>query len=90
MSDAARNTDIVEMVEYLRATIADIDEMVREWQVKRTALAIRLSSIEAATDPKILEAAADYERRVVDGTPYEDAVDAAELIKEAHRRYVTP
>ncbi|MDP9389244.1 MAG: hypothetical protein M3Q48_15345 [Actinomycetota bacterium] len=80
---------VIEVVDYLRETIADIDETVRSWHLKRTKLAVRLAALEAATDGSVLEAAADYERRLGEDRPYEAAEDVADLVKEAHSRFVT-
>ncbi len=50
-------------------------------------MAVRVAAIEAADDPKIAIAAADYEARVADSRPYEGAEDAERLLAEAHRRF---
>lgn len=40
-----------------------------------------------AADPLITAAAEDYEQRVAENCPYENARDADEVIEEARRRY---
>lgn len=83
------NNEVVSLVDYFRETIAEIDATVNGWHAKRTALALRLAALEAATDPEVLAAAQDFEKRVADGRPYEGAQSVAELVKEAHARYGT-
>jgi hypothetical protein len=80
-------TQVVDMVEYLRDFIARIDEAVTPWLAKRQELALRLTAIEAANDPVVVQAAADYQGRVEANRPYEYAEDAEELLSEAHRHY---
>ncbi len=89
MSESARQDHVVEMVQYLRDTIAEIDDALRDLQVRRTGLAIRLAAIEAAGDSAVVEAAADYAARVTENRPYEDAEAAESLLAEAYSRYVT-
>lgn len=90
MGEPARQDQVVEMVHYLRDTITEIDDAVRELQARRTGLAVRLAAMEASGDPAVVAAAADYAARVTENRPYEDAEDAESLIVEAHRRYVVP
>jgi hypothetical protein len=78
------------MAQFLRETIAEIDEGIAEMQSRRNQLAVRLAAIDAATDPAVLEAAADYEARTAEKRPYEGAEDANSLITEAHRHYYKP
>lgn len=86
---AERRTEVIDMVSYLRDWIAEIDQAVGAWTAKREDFAIRLAAMEAATDPAVLEIARDYEDRVEEKRPYEDAEDATRLLSEAHRRYAT-
>lgn len=86
---AERRTEVVDMVHYLRDLIDEIDQAVGGWTTKRQEFAVRLAAMEAATDPAVLEAVSDYEARVAEGRPYEDAEDAESLLAEAHRRFVT-
>ncbi|MGH9152896.1 MAG: hypothetical protein ACRD03_10970 [Acidimicrobiales bacterium] len=83
------NQEVVSLVDYLSETIAEIDATVSGWQTKRTVLALRLAALEAATDPEVLAAAEDFEARVAEGRPYEGAQSVADLVKEAHARYVS-
>ncbi len=53
---------------------------------RRREMAVRVTAIEAADDPKVAAAAADYEARVADSRPYEGAEDAERLLGEAHQR----
>ncbi len=78
---------VVDMVEYLRETIAQMDAAINPYLARRHDLALRLAALEVATDPAILAAAEDYEDRVEANRPYEAAEDAEELLSEAHRRY---
>jgi GTP1/Obg family GTP-binding protein len=89
MGDAvAREEQIVDMMTYLRETIAKFDNAIAEMQANRTELASRLAAIEAATDSDLQAAAADYSDRVVAKRPYEDAQSAESLIREAHGRVI--
>ncbi len=81
------NGDVVDFVEYLRQTIADVDEAMVAWSERRREMAVRVAAIEAADDPKLADAAADYQARVADSRPYEGAEDAERLLAEAHRRF---
>ncbi len=76
------------MVAYMRELISEIDEAIAPWLAKRQEIAARLAAMEAATDPAVLEVAADYEERLAEDRPYEDAEDAETLLSEAHKRYV--
>jgi chorismate mutase len=78
---------VVDMVEYLRETIAQMDAAINPYLASRQELALRLAALEAASDPAILAAAEDYADRVEADRPYEEAEDAEELLSEAHRRY---
>ena len=78
---------VTDMVQYLRDFIASIDEAINPWLTKRQELTVRLAALEAASDPAVLDAAADYQDRAVALRPYEDAEDAGTLLSEAHRRY---
>lgn len=89
VAEAARqyDADVVDMVEYLRDAIADIDKLVTEWAVKRQMLAVKLAAIDASSDRRVQDAAAEYEERIATGRPYEGAEDAQDLLTEAHRRH---
>ncbi len=82
-----RNSEVVAMVDYLQDTIAEIDGAVNGWVGRRHELAVRLAAMRASYDPKVLEAAADFEERLETSRPYENAEDAVALLSEAHRRY---
>lgn len=84
---AERSDEVVDMVQYLRDFIAQIDDAVTPWLVKREELAVRLAALDAASDRDVAEAAADYRDRVAGNRPYEHAEDAKALLSEAHRRY---
>ncbi len=51
MAEPARQDHVVEMVQYLRDTIAEIDDALVDLQRRRTGLAVRLAAIEASGDP---------------------------------------
>ena len=87
MADAPQRYEAPEMVEYLRATLADIDRAISDLQARRNGVARRLAALEAAADPAVLAAAADYDERLSTNTPYEDAEDAAALLDDARRRF---
>ncbi len=78
---------VVDMVQYIRETIAQLDAAINPYLAKRQELALRLAALEAASDPAVVEAAEDYQERVRTDQPYEDAEDAAAMLSEAHRRY---
>lgn len=82
----AAHEEVVSFTEYLRDTIAGMDRTMREWQVHRAELAIKLSVIEAATDPDVATAIQDYERRLAEGRPYENAEPIEDIVKEASSR----
>ncbi len=84
---AERGEEVVDMVQYLRDFMARIDEAVGPWLAKREELALRLSALEAASDPEVLDVAADYQSRVEANRPYENAEDASALLSDAHRQY---
>jgi hypothetical protein len=83
-----RDDHVVDMAEYLRDTLAEIDSVIAELSERRTGIAARLAVIIAATDPGTQAAVADYSARVEEGRTFEDAEDANSLIMEAHRRFV--
>lgn len=86
----AAHEEVISVTEYLRDTIRGIDRTVREWQVQRAELAIRLAVIEAATDADVAAAAADFEQRVANNQPYEDADSVEDIIREASSRLLPP
>lgn len=77
---------VADMAQYLRDALAETDKHIHEMQVGRTRMALRLAGLDAASDPAVLEAEADYEARVAAGRPYENAEDAESLISEAYGR----
>jgi hypothetical protein len=86
MVPEAAHEEVISVTEYLRNTIAGIDKTVRDWQIQRAELAIKLSVIEAATDPDVAAAVSDYESRVAEGRPYESAESIEDIIREASSR----
>ena len=81
MPEAAKRSDaeVVEMVDYLRETLREMDEGIAEMTQRRKGIAIRLAVIEASTAPGVQAAIADdqtFEGR-----------DAEAILSEAHRRY---
>lgn len=84
----AASQPVINMVAYLRETIAEFDQAIADLQAKRAGLAVRLAVIESASDAEVLAAAVDYEARVKAGHPYEGAQDANAFISEAHQRFV--
>jgi hypothetical protein len=87
MSEPARDEQLIDLVDYLSETIARMDAAIGRMQADRRELATRLAALEAASDLAVLSAADDYERRVAENRPYEDAVGGQTLIEEAHRRF---
>ena len=86
MTNTAHNNEVIEMVPFLRETIAKIDRAIAEMQANRTELATRLVRDEAGTDPELLAAVDDYADRVVTNRPYEDAMSAETMIREVQTR----
>lgn len=84
---AQRKQEVVDVADYLRETIAELDDAIHELRAKRAGLAIRLAALDASADPKVQAAAEDYERRVEANRPYDSAEDAGALITEAARRF---
>lgn len=87
MSEQFAKDPVVDMVSYLRDTIAEIDSSIVEFQARREGLARRLAVLEAAMDPQIASDVADYERRIADNRPYESAQSADSLLSELHRKF---
>ena len=79
---------VVDMVDYLRETLAEIDETIADLNRRRVGIATRLAVIATSSDPTIQTAVDDHSERVAAGRPYEDAMDANEFVMEAHRRFV--
>lgn len=88
MPDAARNDEVVEIVDYLRETISKADTAIRDMQAHRNELALRLAVIQAATSNDVRAALEDHDERVASNRPYEDAESAEKLLSEAHNRFV--
>ena len=87
VADAERkDAEVVEMVDYLRETLREMDEGIAEMTQRRQGIAMRLAVIEAATTPAVRDAIADFDRRAEAGEGYEGQ-DATALLTEAHRRY---
>jgi hypothetical protein len=78
---------VVDLVQYLRETIAQMDAAINPYLAKRQEVALRLAALEAASDGTVLEAAADYQDRVAANRPYETAEDAETLLSDAYNRY---
>lgn len=96
MAEAARDDSVRDIADYLRETIAEIDESIAaarshlaDLERRRAGLAVRLAVIDAATSPEVESAIEEYEQRVAENRPYENAEDATELLSEAHRRFQT-
>ncbi len=88
MSEAARQDQVVvDMREHLRSGLAKADMAIAEILKTRTEMAITLAAADAASDPEVLAAAEDYERRTAENRPYENARSAEDVISEAARRY---
>lgn len=80
-------------------TLPESERLKRAEHAKRahfTALALKSSQVrgkrkmlatKAAADPVVMDAAEDYERRVIEHRPYEGAEPAKDLISEARRRF---
>jgi len=88
MSQNPARESVVSIAQYLRETLAKMDQNILEMQERRHEFAVRLAVIEAAEDPTVLAAIAEHEERA--GAPYEGAEDADSLLAEAHRHFVNP
>lgn len=88
MPATARKPDspVVAVSDYLRDTIDDMDDGIAEMTARRNGIAKRLAIIEASDSSPVKRAVADYETRVKDGRPYEDAQPADEVLSEAWKR----
>lgn len=80
---------VIDLVEYLRETIAQMDAAINPYLAKRQELALRLAALESASDETVLQAAADYQDRVEMNLPYDTAEDAGALLSDAYNRYCT-
>jgi hypothetical protein len=78
--------DVVEMVDYLRETLREMDEGITEMQERRRGIATRIAVIEAAGTDAVRGTVAEYERRSESNEPYRGE-DAKTLLSEAHRRF---
>ena len=56
----------------------------------RREIALRLAVLRAAQDPAVVAAAADFDERVAENRPYENARPAEDVIREAHARDGAP
>lgn len=75
------------MADYLRSTIAEIDEAIAQMTAHRRGLAVRLAVIEAAASDRVAEGVADLEVRARENRPYEDAESAEKLLGDAHKHF---
>jgi hypothetical protein len=83
---AGAESNVVEITDHIRETMAKADAAIHEMAVTRTDLAIRLALLKAATDPEIEAAVADYEERVETGRGY-DARSAELVLADAWQRF---
>jgi chorismate mutase len=74
---------VVELAQYLRETIAEMDESIAEMVSRRNHLAVRLAVIDAATDEVVLRAVEDYEQRAASGSGYPEAEPVEQLLAAA-------
>jgi len=83
-ADRQPDTKVVEMVDYLRDTLREMDEGIAEMSERRHGIAVRLAVLEAAVTPAVQDAELDFEIRR--GAPYKGE-DAGQLLSEAHKRF---
>ena len=79
---------VADMRQYARETLAKLDETMRDWNVKRQELSLRLAVMDAADDPELQRMAEEVADRVESGGGFPDARPAEDVLAEAHRRYV--
>ena len=89
---AEQHDSVVSIVGDLEEALRKMDEFVSDiqaWAEARQEIAMRLAVMRAASDPAVAQAAADYEQRIDEGRPYENARAAEDVIRDAHARYGT-
>lgn len=87
---AEQHDSVVSIVDYLEETLRKMDEFVSDiqaWAEARQEIAERLAVMRAASDPAVAAAAEDYDQRLAEGRPYENARPAEDVIRDAHARY---
>lgn len=78
--------EVVSVEEYLAKTVAEADNLLNAAKEARDQLALRLHALQMASDARVDETVDDYERRVKENRPYEDATSVDDLIAEARSR----
>lgn len=85
---SAQQNEVVEVADYLRETLAEMDEAIVDTRRRRHELAVRLAVLDAAGDPELQRVADEVQERIDAGDTFPDARPAQDVLAEAHRRYV--
>lgn len=80
---------VVEVSEYLRETLHELDDTIRDMQQRRSALAFRQAVLDAANDPELQRVADDVQALLDNGAGVPGARPASDVLAEAHRRFVS-
>jgi len=79
---------VVDLGQYLEATLREADEAIAEMRHRRRELALRKAVIDAASDPELQRVADEVYELLEAGAGIPDARPAADVLAEAHRRFV--
>lgn len=66
--------------------VAQLDTWLEEGQAIRSGFALKLHALREADDPAVIAAEDDAEQRIAQGRPYEDAMNAEDLVALARTR----
>lgn len=72
--------------DHLAETVAKMDTWLEQGRAIRSEFALKLHALREADNVVVDEAIDDFERRMAEDVPYEDAMDADDLIAAARRR----
>jgi hypothetical protein len=83
-----RGESVVEVSEYLRETLHELDDAITDMQQRRHALAFRQAVLDAANDPELQRVADEVQQLLDRGERLPDVRTASDVLAEAHRRFV--
>ncbi len=75
--------EVVSVEEYLSMALVEFDQALAAAREMRDQLALRLHALQMASDKRVGRAVDDYQERLAEGRPYEDARSVETLIAEA-------
>lgn len=83
---AQRVAGVVSIEEYLGAALAEVDSILNQATEARNRLAIRLKALSMASDERVEEAVAEYQRHLDENRGYDDTVSIEELMEAGAQR----